>query len=169
MLMEPIQPFRKKKRVSDKNLSLSRKIRGYAILAKGDMPIVVSEEEFLIPSQSSEKKYKVTNISGWNCECQDFQNRHSDCKHIHAIKLWIKLRAKPEIEDLEIDTNEERCIYCNSLNIVKNGSRKTAIENKQRFKCKDCEKRFVLDPVKRIKDNGKIVTWQWICISKDYH
>ena len=58
---------------------------------------------------------------------------------------------------------------CNSLNIVKNGSRKTAIENKQRFKCKDCEKRFVLDPVKRIKDNGKIVTWQWICISKDYH
>ena len=37
--MEQPQPFRKKKRVSDKNLSLSRKIRGYAILAKGDMPI----------------------------------------------------------------------------------------------------------------------------------
>ena len=32
MLMEQPQPFRKKKRVSDKNLSLSRKIRGYAIL-----------------------------------------------------------------------------------------------------------------------------------------
>ena len=158
MIMEQPQPFRKKKIVSDKNLSLSRKIRGYAILAKGDMPIAVSEEEFLIPSQSSDKKYKVTNISGWNCECQDFQNRHSDCKHIHAIKLWIKLRAKPEIEELEIDTNEEKCICCNSLNIVKNGSRKTAIENKQRFKCKDCSKRFVLDPVKRIKGNGKIVT-----------
>ncbi|KHO51716.1 MAG: hypothetical protein QT08_C0022G0027 [archaeon GW2011_AR17] len=110
MIMEQPQPFRKKKIVSDKNLSLSRKIRGYAILAKGDMPIAVSEEEFLIPSQSSDKKYKVTNISGWNCECQDFQNRHSDCKHIHAIKLWIKLRAKPEIEELEIDTNEEKCI-----------------------------------------------------------
>ena len=158
MLMESLQPFRKQKRISDKNLSLSRKIRGYAILAKGDMPIAISEEEFLVPSQSSDKNYKVTNISGWNCECPDFQNRHADCKHIHAIKLWIKLRAKPEIEELEIDTNEEKCVYCNSLNIVRNGSRKTAIENKQRFKCKDCGKRFVLDPVKKIKGNGKIVT-----------
>ncbi|MBI2148593.1 hypothetical protein HYU23_02845 [Candidatus Woesearchaeota archaeon] len=64
--MEQPQPFRKKKRVSDKNLSLSRKIRRYFILAKGDMPIAVSEEEFLVPSQSSDKKYKVTNISGWS-------------------------------------------------------------------------------------------------------
>ncbi|MGC9058599.1 MAG: hypothetical protein ACP5IJ_02100 [Candidatus Nanoarchaeia archaeon] len=79
-------------------------------------------------------------MSGWNCECLDFQNRHDDCKHIHAIKLWIKLRAKPEIEEFEIDTNEEKCVYCSSLNIVKNDSRKTAIENKQRFKCKDCGK-----------------------------
>jgi len=45
--MEQPQPFKKKKRVSDKNLSLSRKIRGYVILAKGDMPVAVSEEEFL--------------------------------------------------------------------------------------------------------------------------
>ncbi len=50
------------------------------------------------------------------------------------------LRAKPEIEEFEIDTNEEKCVYCSSLNIVKNDSRKTAIENKQRFKCKDCGK-----------------------------
>jgi len=27
------------------------------------MPIAISEEEFLVPSQSSDKKYKVTNIS----------------------------------------------------------------------------------------------------------
>jgi hypothetical protein len=55
------RPFRKQKRISDKNLSLSRKIRGYAILAKGDMPIAISEEKFLVPSQSPDKKYKVTN------------------------------------------------------------------------------------------------------------
>ena len=66
-------------------------ITGDVILAKSDMPIAVSEEEFLIPSQSFDKKYKVTNIPGWNCECQDFQNRRTDCKHIHAIKLWIRL------------------------------------------------------------------------------
>ena len=62
--MKQLQPFRKQKRISDKNLSLSLKIRGYAILAKGDMPIAVSEEEFLMPSQSSDKKYKLTNIPG---------------------------------------------------------------------------------------------------------
>jgi len=33
-----------------------------------------------------------------------------------------------------------------------------AIENKQRFKCKDCGKRSVLDLVKKIKGNDKIVT-----------
>lgn len=59
---------------------------------------------------------------------------------------------------LEIDANEEKCVYCNSLNIIKNGSRKTAIGSKQRFKCKDCGKRFVLDLVKKINGNGKIVT-----------
>lgn len=36
--------------------------------------MVVSKEEFLIPSQSSDKKYKIINISGWNCEYQNFQN-----------------------------------------------------------------------------------------------
>lgn len=72
MIMEQPQPFRKKKRISDKNLSLSRKIRDYAILAKGDMPIEVSEEEFLIPSQSSDKKL----LSSW---------------HLGLILLKIKL------------------------------------------------------------------------------
>ena len=53
-----------------------------------------------------------------------------------------------------------KAFIAGSLNSFHGGkhARKTAIENKQRFKCKDCEKRFVLDPVKRIKGNGKIVT-----------
>ena len=113
--MTPTIQLKIQRNTSDKNISLIRKIRGYAILAKGDTPITLNEEEFLVPSQSSEKKYKVTNLSRWSCECADFQKRHQDCKHFHAIKLWMKLRDKADI-DLELGRNRWLSFLKQSLN-----------------------------------------------------
>lgn len=90
-----VNPNREVKDINNKNFLVDRRIRGYSILAKGDKPIVINEEEFLVPSQSSNKKYKVTNINGWTCECPDFQSRCKEnglkCKHIMA-------REKPNLE-----------------------------------------------------------------------
>ena len=47
--------------VEKQNLENLRKIRAYSILAKGDMPKMIGEETFIVPSQSdSEKRYTVT-------------------------------------------------------------------------------------------------------------
>lgn len=139
----------------------NRQIRGYSILAKGDTPKLISEEEFLVPSQSSNGRYKVTHKQEWTCECKDFKHRGMKCKHIHAVEFLLKMRAKTDVEDtidFTDELNKPRCVFCGSENITKNGSRKTKAGVRQRYLCKDCKKRFVLDPIKHIKGNGKIVT-----------
>lgn len=160
-----VNPERDIKDTNNKNFLVDRRIRGYSILAKGDKPIVVSNEEFLVPSQSSNKKYKVTNINGWSCECIDFQQRCKEgglkCKHIMAIEFWIKIRNSQDdkitefFEDLA--ENEKKCPECKSQNIVNNGKRKTKFGIRQRFKCKECGKRFTLEPLKNHLLNAKLL------------
>lgn len=128
----------------------SRQIRAYSILAKGDTPIMVSEESFLVPSQSTDAKYKVTHIEDWVCECKDFKLRKQFCKHIYSIQFWLKLRDgidKNVLMEIESVVEDNRCTYCKSSSIVKNGSRNTKTGIRQRYLCRDCKKRFVVDPI----------------------
>lgn len=140
----------------------NRAIRGYSILAKGDEPIIISKEEFLVPSQSSKKKYRVSKIDGWSCECEDFKYRKVKCKHIHAVEFLLKLRGKVDNnENLEfVDEISEKinCHFCKSDNVVRNGSIKNKRENKQRFFCKDCKKTFYKDIEFNYIRNPKIIT-----------
>lgn len=73
-----------------KNFSEWRNERAKAILEKGN-PESIDEFTYLVPSQNSSKKYKVTHIDSYSCECQDFQRRCKGkglyCKHIKAILL----------------------------------------------------------------------------------
>ena len=62
--------FRKVVEFLERRRFLSRQKRILESLEK-----IINEEEFLVPSQSSNKKYKVTSINGWTCECPDFQKR----------------------------------------------------------------------------------------------
>ncbi|MEK6878295.1 MAG: hypothetical protein AABY22_01735, partial [Nanoarchaeota archaeon] len=61
--------------LSNKKLLELRRIRGVSIIAKGDTPQLIDEDTFLVPSQSSDKKYKVNYKTTWTCECLDFQSR----------------------------------------------------------------------------------------------
>ena len=92
MSVGQIKPQSGDTEADNKNLLELRKIRGYSILAKGDTPQIIDQENFLVPSQSSDKKYKVTHTQMWECECPDFKNRKLECKHIQAIKFFLKLR-----------------------------------------------------------------------------
>lgn len=60
--------------------------------------------------------------------------------------------------NIDEELQEERCVYCKSVNVVKNGSRKTKTDIKQRYRCKDCGRKFVLESIKYVKGNGKIAT-----------
>lgn len=156
-----------------KNFSSWREERAKAILQKGE-PESIDEFTYLVPSQNSDKKYRVTHIDSYSCECEDFKRRCQGkglyCKHIKAIILFQKVKAKYEIEpqvereiELIIDTpQKDLCPVCNSSNLIKSGIRKTQVGEKQRYECKDCHKRFVLSPIPKIKGNAKLV-----CLAMD--
>jgi transposase-like protein len=141
----------------------NREIRGYAILAKGVEPKQITIDSYLIPSQSSDSKYLVKHINnGWICDCPDFKFRHLDCKHIHAIKFWLSLKQniveKDSFKLIERTESKEVCPFCKSECIIKKGIRKNDYTNKQRFLCKSCNRKFVLDPFKKFKCDGKTIT-----------
>jgi len=156
-----------------KNFSEWRNERAKAILEKGN-PEVLDEYTYLVPSQNSNKKYKVTHIDAYSCECEDFKRRCAGknlyCKHIKAILLFEKIKAKYEVEpqvkkEIELiieKPNEHHCPYCISDKIIRSGVRLTYAGEKQRYECKRCKKRFVLSPIPKIKGNAKLV-----CLAMD--
>jgi len=160
-----------------KNFSSWREQRAKAILEKGN-PETLDEFTYLVPSQNSDKKYKVTHIDAYSCECEDFkrrcQGKNLYCKHIKAILLFEKIKqkyeVKPEVEqEIEFIINEPRkdvCFHCQSEKIFKRGQRKTQLGVKQIYCCKDCKKRFVLEPVRNIKGNAKLVCLAMDCFYK---
>lgn len=138
-----------------------RKIRGYAIISKGDTPEKVGKALYRIPSQSGNGVYLVYfGKYQKTCNCPDYMTRKITCKHIHAIGFWIalrkRIRGREEIE-IEKPKEENNCVYCKSENIVKFG--KIRGSDKQRFICKTCKKTFVADKdFKKFKGNPKIIT-----------
>ena len=138
-----------------------RVVRGYAIISKGDTPKQIGKETYTIPSQSEEKEYTITKNGKWECNCPDFQSRFKDCKHIHAIKLFLGLQKKIKEDKLEIEEPKEKptCYYCGSYNVVKMGKRVNKDVIKQRFRCNDCCKRFIAEKdFERMKGNSKTTT-----------
>lgn len=59
--------------------------------------IVESSGKWIVPSQSSTKKYAVK-IVGKNsaCDCPDFESRLEPCKHVMAVRLLIQKEENPD-------------------------------------------------------------------------
>lgn len=138
-----------------------RKIRGYAILSKGDMPERLGRNVYCVASQSQKgKNYIVfSHPHKWECECPDWQKNEIDCKHIHAIKFWIALKKRIESREVtEVEKTEEKLICkCGSDRVVKAGKVRTS--KRQRFICRNCKKTFVADSdFKKFKGNPQVIT-----------
>lgn len=138
-----------------------REIRGIAIISKGDQPQTVGQSTYRVPSQSGNGAYLVTLRKKYmHCSCPDYQQRKVICKHLHAIMFWEKFKKKVESrEEIEIPepTEEQQCIRCNSFKISKFGKVKGT--DKQRYRCKECEKTFIADnDFKKFKGDAKMVT-----------
>lgn len=157
--------------------SEAREERAKAMLAKNS-PEALDEHTYLVPSQfDSTKKYRVMHLDSYSCECEDFRRRCVGtplyCKHIKAIVLFEKVKSSYEVEDSvkrEIEMIDapqgDCCPSCQSKSLIKRGIRKTATEEKQRYSCVDCKKRFVLSPIKNIKGNAKFVCLAMDCYYK---
>lgn len=68
----------------------ARKARGQEIAAKGKIRRTTGG--FLVPSQSGQGKYAVTNADApaARCTCPDFELRGEPCKHIFAVRVVIQ-------------------------------------------------------------------------------
>lgn len=125
----------------------------------------LNETTYFMPSSDGTKKYKVSHIDAYFCECKDFLYRCKDsglyCKHINAIILFNKLKNKVETEDFDFteiaDNDDDTCPNCNGKKLLKQGMRKNKSGAKQKYRCSDCKAYFVLDATKGIKGNAKMV------------
>jgi len=148
--------------LNEQKLMTVREIRGRTIIARGTRPEALSQDAYLVPSQSSNEKYQVTRTENyWTCTCPDYKFRRGVCKHIHALRFWLMLREKMNTQPTQIvqQIEQNKCVFCGSIEIVKNGKRKNDYGNKQRFKCKVCNKTFIIDSCfRRLRGNPKTIT-----------
>ena len=127
-----------------KNLENLRKVRAFAILAKGDMPKVAGKEIFIVPSQhDKEKRYTVSHNGEWECTCPDFQKTGLYCKHIQAVQMWLKMRENIDADILELkdelDAKIIRCDKCGSRHVIKRGKGKQSMKLDKDMNAKNVE------------------------------
>jgi putative transposase len=107
----------------------------------------------------------------WTCDCPDHCFRNVVCKHIHAV-LFSKLLRKKVYQDSLIQTpinqtiieaTELEKILCQrygSENFKRDGIRHNKKnEELQRYKCRDCSHRFIVNPAfENAKASAKVIT-----------
>lgn len=144
---------------------------------------MVNELTYKVKSQSQDDKwYFVTKQYGsnkgegrtadWNCDCPDFTYRHLTCKHIHAV-IFSKLLGKKVYQDVLLHSpvnqdfieNAKRadqimCPRCGGNNYQKFGIRHNKKnEPLQRYKCNDCDRKFIFNPgFEYAKASAKVIT-----------
>ena len=149
--------------------SEERKERASTLLDTA-VPEKIDATTYLVPSSDGSKKYRVSHIDTYSCECPDYLSRCKGnglyCKHIQAIVLFNKLKNRVEMDDFDVEsiTDEKICPKCKSENITKFGTRKNKSGTKQRYKCHNCFAVVVLDPLKGVKGNARMV-----CLAMDMY
>jgi len=117
-----------------------RELKGLAIVAKGGMIRKVDEGTYLVRSSSLDRWYCVSwNGKGWTCDCEDYQKRHRNCKHIYAIFFLSRL---PFILMANYQSEGVTCPRCGSHRIIRKGFLHNKGFAAQRYFCKDCRYRF---------------------------
>lgn len=145
-----------------KRLSDERKERASALLKRAT-PERLQQGIYLVPSSDGSKKYTVSHIDAYSCDCPDYQFRGKEkglyCKHIDAIILFNKLKNKVETDAFEMDdiVDNALCPVCKSEKAIKEGLRKNKSGNKQKYKCGSCGAYYIVDPAKHLKGNARMV------------
>jgi transposase-like protein len=154
-------------------LTNPRELRGLAILSQPDTIIQTGKNQWDVRSQSKDEYYTVTktfvkgrdrqHLHDWSCTCPDFTTRNVLCKHIYAVQFSQKIKSDVEQnatpEQIQSVEQQTVCPKCKSNVVVKSGSRKTEFGSVQRFECKSCEFRFVVDKgFSRMKHDPALIT-----------
>jgi putative transposase len=138
-----------------------RKLRGLAILAKGGQIKRIDACTFSVASQSGNGSYLVQRHGlAWKCGCSDYVYRGMVCKHIQAVNFSLNLKPAITSENAVFPEQKPQvCSSCGSSELVKDGLRKNKSGIIQRFLCKSCGHRFVVNyGFQKMKNNPKVIT-----------
>jgi putative transposase len=144
--------------------SNARKLRAFSLLAH-DKVDLINDFTYRVWSQSGNSYYIVVREGlEWKCECSDFKFNRVVCKHIHAVEQLrlYQQSAFPSGKEGESLCEVEAslvCKFCGSEQIVKRGHRVTQMGNVQRYFCKNCGRKFVVnDGFEKMKSTPQTVT-----------
>lgn len=153
-----------------------RQVRGMAINSISGQIKRINKLHYQVKSQSSDKKwYDVakqygSNLGGrqdgkWICSCPDYLYRQVTCKHIFAVSFSKQLRKKiisqdvaplviPSLSDIPLE-----CVKCKTENkIVKDGKRYNKKGLTQKYLCRNCGYRFIVNTgFANAKKNPKLI------------
>jgi transposase-like protein len=155
----------------------TREVKGMAIMSIESSIKRINKLHYKVKSQSStsekEKWYDIVKKYGhnkgglqkgeWICTCPDFTYRHIICKHIYAVTFSKQLRKKIVSQDvvaLSAPTLDDvECPKCKlTENIVKDGKRYNKKRLIQKYLCRICNYRFVINVgFENSKNNPKII------------
>lgn len=124
-----------------------REEKGKQIALKSDL-IRISDYQYRVHSQTTNREYDVIKVGDkWVCNCADHVYRHVCCKHAHAVEFSLKIKNEVRKQnEITIEPiNPSRCPQCLSEQLVKHGIRHNKYGDIQRFSCKNCHKRFVVN------------------------
>ena len=116
----------------------------------------INKLHYRVRSQSSDDKwYDVRKVYGsnlgsrqegyWSCTCLDWKFNRLTCKHRYLI-LHSKKIPLEESNDRILHTSDDiTCLKCSSERIVKDGIRHNKKGDSQKYLCRDCSYRFVVN------------------------
>ena len=142
------------------NTITTREERGQTIAKLSNQIQRIDECFYTVKSQSGNGEYAVTKVDDeWLCECPDNKYRHFVCKHIHAVKFSISIRAEVAGNRVIQEVNVSNCQYCGSNQIVKAGMRKNQSGNIQKYLCRECGHYFTINlGFERMRATPQIIT-----------
>jgi transposase-like protein len=139
--------------------TVNREEEGH-IIASASGAIKRINRGYKVVSQSGNGSYDVVStLLGWVCSCPDHKFRGVKCKHIFAVEISFALRKQVEVARIEPIQSINNCIYCNSIDIVKDGLRHNKYGDIQKFNCKECGKYFTINiGFEKMKHNPQRIT-----------
>jgi transposase len=106
-----------------------RELKALEIAARSR--IVFENGSYLVPSQSSAKKYRVTLHPEVGCTCEDFEIRRLPCKHVMATRLACERDGGAKGPEIVADNIPKRPTYAQNNWSAYNKAQR---EEKHRFK-----------------------------------
>ena len=138
------KPRRKPRKGRASEQAITR--RGLRIYQQGDQIKTLTGMRWDVASQSTEGKwYRVSfACESSTCECAyHTTGKACRCKHIAAIEHLLLISSEASLgKKISVKEHELKCPKCKEKNYVCNGWHYGEHEDRQRYKCKACGRRF---------------------------